>query len=46
MTANISGPTTQGVVATYYNVFADSTEAEQRKPVAGMILQHGFSARR
>ena len=46
MTANISGPTTEGVVATYYNVFADSTEVEQRKPIAGLILQHGFSARR
>jgi len=46
MTANISGTTTQGVVATYYNVFAESTEAQQRKPVAGLILQHDFSARR
>jgi len=46
MTANISGTTTAGVVATYYNVFADSTETEQRKPVAGLILQHNFSARR
>jgi hypothetical protein len=46
MTANISGTTTQGVVATFYNVFAESTETQQRKPVAGMILQHDFSARR
>lgn len=46
MTANISGTTTQGVVATSYNVFAESTEAQQRKPIAGLILQHDFSARR
>jgi hypothetical protein len=46
MTANTIGTTTEGVVATYYNVFSDSTETGQRKPVSGMILQHTFSARR
>ena len=36
MTATISGTTTQGVVATSYNVFADSTEELQRKPIGGL----------
>jgi len=46
ITATKTGNTTEGVVAAFYNVFSDSTEAEQRKPIAGMIVQHAFSARR
>ena len=46
MTASIAGTTTQGVVATTYNVFSDSTEDTQKKPVAGLVLQHRFTAAR
>jgi hypothetical protein len=46
MTASINGTTTQGVVAFSYNVFSDSTEDEQKRPVAGLILQHQFDASR
>jgi hypothetical protein len=46
MTGTVSGTTTRGVIAFYYNVFSDSTEKDQRKPVAGLILQHNFAAGR
>jgi len=44
MTGTVNGPATRGVIAFYYNVFSNSTEDDQKKPVAGLILQHSFSA--
>jgi hypothetical protein len=46
MTATMAGTTADGVVATFYNVFADSTEVGRRKPISGMVLQHSFTAQR
>jgi len=46
MTVSQSGNTTAGVVTTSYNVFSESTEENQRKPVAGLTIQHQFTATR
>ena len=45
ITATTTGNTTDGVVATFYNVFSDEPE-EDRRAVSGLILRHTFSARR
>ena len=44
MTATLNGNTATGTVATWYNVFADSTVEEQRRPVAGLITEQRFTA--
>jgi hypothetical protein len=44
MTATIDGNTTSGIVATSYNVFAESEDENKRKPVAGLTLQQQFTA--
>jgi len=44
MTVRQSGNATTGVVTTSYNVFSDSTETTQRKPIAGLTTQHQFAA--
>ena len=47
ITASITGTTTTGTVATSYNVFAPPTgTSTQQTPVAGLITQHQFIARR
>ena len=46
ITGSISGNTVRGTVASTYNVYAESEEDQQRKPVAGLILQQGFAATR
>jgi hypothetical protein len=44
VTATLNGNTATGTVATYFNVFADSTVVEERRPVAGMIVEEQFTA--
>jgi hypothetical protein len=44
VTATRSGDTANGTVTTWFNVFAESTEEDQRKPVAGMVLEEQFTA--
>jgi hypothetical protein len=44
MTVRQSASTTTGVVTTSYNVFSESTETTQRKPIAGITTQHRFAA--
>ena len=44
MTAQMAGGTATGTVATWYNVFAVSTEEDKRVPVAGLVLEQQFTA--
>jgi len=44
VTATLNGGAATGTVATWYNVFSDSTEEDQRKPVAGLVLEQQFTA--
>jgi hypothetical protein len=44
ITATVSGNTATGTVATSYNVFSESTEEAQRRPVAGLTTQSQFTA--
>ena len=44
VTATMSGNTATGTVATYFNVFSESTEEDRRKPVAGFIVEEQFTA--
>jgi hypothetical protein len=44
VTATLGGGGATGTVTTFYNVFSDSTEEEQRKPVAGLVLEEQFNA--
>ena len=44
MTAQLAGTTVNGTVATWFNVFAESTEEDERVPVAGLILEQQFTA--
>ena len=44
MTVRQSANQTTGIVTTSYNVFSDSTEVNQRKPIAGLTTQHQFAA--
>ena len=44
MTVRQGGSATTGIVTTSYNVFSDSTETNQRKPIAGLTTQHQFTA--
>jgi hypothetical protein len=44
LTAQMAGSTATGTVATWYNVFAQSTEEDKRVPVAGLILEQQFTA--
>ena len=43
-TATLGGGGATGTVTTFYNVFSDSTEEEQRRPVAGLVLEEQFNA--
>jgi hypothetical protein len=40
----LSGTAVTGTVTTFFNVFSESTEEDQRKPVAGLILEEQFNA--
>jgi hypothetical protein len=44
VTASLSGGGALGTVTTFYNVFSDSTEEDERKPVAGLVLEERFNA--
>lgn len=44
MTGTVAGGSTSGTVTTSYNVFADSTLEIIRRPIAGLTLQHQFTA--
>ena len=44
VTATLAGGAITGSVTTFYNVFSDSTEEEQRRPVAGLVLEEQFNA--
>ena|SRR5687768_51340 len=44
MTGTVAAGTTSGTVTTSYNVFADSTLEIARRPIAGLTLQHQFTA--
>lgn len=44
VTAELRGGVATGRVATFYNVFAESTEDEQKKPVAGLVIEEQFDA--
>lgn len=44
VTATLGGTVATGTVTTFYNVFAESTEEEQRRPVAGLVLEEQFTA--
>jgi hypothetical protein len=43
-TATLGSGGATGTVTTFYNVFSESTEEEQRKPVAGLVLEEHFNA--
>lgn len=44
VTATLSGTAATGTVATWYNVYSDSTVEEERRPVAGLIVEQQFTA--
>ena len=44
MTAQMAGSTANGTVATWYNVFDNTEENDNRRPVAGLILEQQFTA--
>ena len=44
VTATINGSTANGTITTFYNVWAESAEEDERVPVAGLILEEQFNA--
>jgi hypothetical protein len=43
-TATVNANAVTGTVTTFFNVWTDSIEAEERRPVAGLILEEQFTA--
>jgi hypothetical protein len=44
VTATVNGNAVTGTVTTFYNVWTDSIEAEERRPIGGLILEEQFTA--
>ena len=44
VTATISGGIANGTITTFFNVWAESAEEDERVPVAGLILEEQFNA--
>jgi hypothetical protein len=44
MTGTVAAGTTSGTVTTTYNVFSEHTSEAIRRPIAGLTVQHQFSA--
>ena len=44
VTATINGSTANGTITTFFNVWAESAEEDERVPVAGLILEEQFNA--
>ena len=42
--ATLNGGVVTGTVTTFYNVWTDSIEAEERRPIGGLILEEQFTA--
>ena len=42
--ARLNGGVVTGTVTTFFNVWTDSVEAEERRPVDGLILEEQFTA--
>ena len=44
VTAELRGGVAIGRVATFYNVFSESTEDDRKRPIAGLVLEEQFDA--